>query len=74
MKVMLGNQFPVIETFEDGIIGLPSPDGSQNGTWYFYESVVQITAGTLRNTIDEDNVNFIICFLYYVTFKSIKFL
>lgn len=76
MKVMLGNQFPVLETFEDGMIGLPSPDGSQNGTWYFYESVVQVTAGTMRNTIDVENIILFYEYfiLYNMIFKYIKFM
>lgn len=44
MIPMLGKQYPVLEVVSDenGIpmLGLPSPDGSQNGKWYFPESVI----------------------------------
>jgi len=35
MKGMLGKEFPILEMTSQGIIALPSPDGSQNGKWYF---------------------------------------
>ena len=48
MLGMLGNQYTVLEVVSDHVpvmIGLPSPDGSQNGTWYFTVNVVS-KAGT----------------------------
>lgn len=35
MEGMLGKEFPILEMTSRGIIALPSPDGSQNGKWYF---------------------------------------
>ena len=36
MKSMLGKIFPILEILDNGdIIALPSPDGSQDGKWYF---------------------------------------
>lgn len=34
MEAMLGKDF-VVKDMKNGCIGLPSPDGSQNGVWYF---------------------------------------
>lgn len=40
MDEMLGITLPVIEMLCDGSVGLRSPDGSQNGTWYFPPQLV----------------------------------
>ena len=40
MRGMLGKKLKVVAVLENGIIALPSPDGSQNGRWYFMKSVV----------------------------------
>ena len=55
---MLGKQYPVLEVVSGNglhMIGLPSPDGPQNGKWYFPESVVSrqgatkpVTSSTLK--------------------------
>ena len=43
MRNMLGKKFKVLEVLDNDIIALPSPDGSQNGKYYFPKSVLQIT-------------------------------
>ena len=43
MRNMLGKKFKVLEVLENDIIALPSPDGSQDGKYYFPESVLQLT-------------------------------
>ena len=44
MTSMLGNTYKVLPKFiargNTEIIALPSPDGSQNGQWYFPKSVI----------------------------------
>ena len=40
MKSMLGNTYIVLSTYGSEMIVLPSPDGSQNGRWYFPRTVV----------------------------------
>ena len=46
MRQMLGNTYKVITKFQKyakndpKIIALPSPDGSQNGRWYFSKTMV----------------------------------
>ena len=40
MKNMLGKEWRVLEILQGDIIALPSPDGSQDGKWYFHRSVV----------------------------------
>eukprot|EP00927_Polykrikos_kofoidii_P057436 TRINITY_DN51582_c0_g1_i1.p1 TRINITY_DN51582_c0_g1~~TRINITY_DN51582_c0_g1_i1.p1 ORF type:complete len:279 (-),score=36.59 TRINITY_DN51582_c0_g1_i1:225-1004(-) len=45
MRGMLGKEFPILEETRPGIIALPSPDGSQNGLWYFPVSVVSKVTG-----------------------------
>ena len=44
MRSMLGNKYKVLRKFiaknDPEIIALPSPDGSQNGQWYFPTSVI----------------------------------
>ena len=40
MKYMLGKEWRVLAVLKNDIIALPSPDGSQNGKWYFHRSVV----------------------------------
>lgn len=40
MRSMLGKKHTVVAASNNGIIALRSPDGSQDGKWYFLESVV----------------------------------
>ena len=40
MKNMLGKEWRVLAVLQGGMIALPSPDGSQDGKWYFHRSVV----------------------------------
>ena len=47
MRSMLGKKWDVLEVFNNGIIGLPSPDGSQEGKWYFPDVVVVKISGVL---------------------------
>ena len=47
MRSMLGKKWDVLEVFNNGIIGLPSPDGSQEGKWYFPDRVVVKISGVL---------------------------
>ena len=52
MKGMLGKRFPILDILEDGdIIALPSPDGSQDGKWYFPKRVLKIVPGKTRSKI-----------------------
>ena len=56
MKGMLGKRFPILEILEDGdIIALPSPDGSQNGKWYFPKRVLKIVPGKTQSKIQQLN-------------------
>jgi len=41
MTRMLGRVFPVIEIPLPGTVGLPSPDGSHGGVWYFPTTVLE---------------------------------
>ena len=43
MRTMLGKKFKVLEVLENDIIAIPSPDGSQDGKYYFPKSVLQLT-------------------------------
>ena len=47
MQSMLGKKWDVLEVFNNGIIGLPSPDGSQEGKWYFPDGFVVKISGVL---------------------------
>ena len=47
MRSMLGKKWDVLEVFNNGIIGLPSPDGSQEGKWYFPDRVAVKISGVL---------------------------
>ena len=40
MRLMLGKTFPILETRDGRTVALPSPDGSQDGKWYFPISVL----------------------------------
>ena len=40
MYDMLGMKYTVLGIYENNVLALPSPDGSQNGKWYFSKSVV----------------------------------
>ena len=44
---MLGKKFKVLEILEDDIIAIPSPDGSQDGKYYFPKSVLQLTGNEM---------------------------
>lgn len=48
---MLGKEFPILEMTSKGIIALPSPDGSQNGKWYFPVSVVTKVSGEQEEVV-----------------------
>ena len=43
MRNMLGKKFKVLEVLDNDIIAIPSPDGSQDGKYYFPMSVLQLT-------------------------------
>ena len=47
MRNMLGKKFRVLEVLENDIIAIPSPDGSQDGKYYFPKSVLQLTGETI---------------------------
>lgn len=40
MHGMLGKEYRVLQVPHPGIVGLPSPDGSQKGVWYFPDHLV----------------------------------
>jgi len=40
MRLMLGETFPILEITDHRTVALPSPDGSQDGKWYFPKSVI----------------------------------
>ena len=68
MRSMLGKKLKVVAVLENGVIALPSPDGSQNGRWYFMKSVVhkpgtQICSKSRNPNVEIDlilreNINF----------------
>ena len=47
MSLMLGKKFPIVAIFDwdPKIVALPSPDGSQDGKWYFPKSLVTKASG-----------------------------
>ena len=45
MRSMLGKDFPILEIRDGGIIALPSPNGQQNGKWYFHQRAVRKISG-----------------------------
>ena len=47
MRLMLGKKFPIVAIFDwdPKIVALPSPDGSQDGKWYFPKSLVTKASG-----------------------------
>ena len=55
MRGMLGKEHRLLAVFDDGIIALPSPDGSgswktpQDGKLYFDKSVVRKSGNILSN-------------------------
>merc|ERR1740121_1272451 len=51
MRGMLGREFPILEMTSRGIIALPSPDGSQNGMWYFPNSCVSSVASDFEPVV-----------------------
>ena len=40
MRLMLGKKFPIVAIFDHKTVALPSPDGRQDGNWYFPKSLV----------------------------------
>mmetsp|Transcript_104324 Transcript_104324/g.183872 ORF Transcript_104324/g.183872 Transcript_104324/m.183872 type:complete len:305 (+) Transcript_104324:84-998(+) len=54
MRGMLGKEFPVLEETSTGIVALPSPDGSQNGMWYFPVSVVSKVSSGFEEVVRRD--------------------
>ncbi|CAK0901099.1 unnamed protein product [Prorocentrum cordatum] len=40
MEGMLGKEYRVLQVPSPGVVGLPSPDGSQEGVWYFPDRLV----------------------------------
>merc|ERR1712079_758885 len=54
MDGMLGKEFPILEMTSKGIVALPSPDGSQNGKWYFPVSVVKKVSGEHEDVVRRD--------------------
>ena len=42
---MLGNTYPVLAVLNGGIIAIPSPDGAQEGKWYFSLSTFTLISG-----------------------------
>merc|ERR1712032_482973 len=51
MKGMLGKEFPILEMTSRGTIALPSPDGSQNGKWYFPVSCISKVASDFEAVV-----------------------
>ena len=51
MRSMLGKKLKVLAVLENGIIALPSPDGSQNGKWYFLKSVIHKSGRVADNDL-----------------------
>ena len=45
MRLMLGEKFPIVAIFDPKTVALPSPDGSQDGKWYFPKSLVTKASG-----------------------------
>ena len=40
MRLILGKIFPIRAIFDHKTVALPSPDGRQDGNWYFPKSLV----------------------------------
>ena len=40
MRNMLGKEYEILDISENGLIALPSPDGSYGGKWWFPHRVV----------------------------------
>ena len=51
MVEMLGKRFRVLDILGRNIIALPSPDGSQDGKWYFNARVVAKVTGKYLSLI-----------------------
>ena len=45
MKLILGKKFPIVAIFDHKTVALPSPDGQQNGKWYFPKSLITKASG-----------------------------
>ena len=45
MRLMLGRKFPIVAIIDPKTVTLPSPDGSQDGKWYFPKSLVTKASG-----------------------------
>lgn len=58
MIPMAGNEFEVLclarENRNTAIVGLPSPDGSQDGIWYFPTTVLELTDGSADSKQNDD--------------------
>ena len=45
MKLILGEKFPIVAIRDHKTVVLPSPDGRQDGTWYFPKSLITKASG-----------------------------
>ena len=45
MKLVLGEEFPIVAIGDHKTVVLPSPDGRQHGIWYFPKSVITQASG-----------------------------
>ena len=45
MRLMLGEKFHIVAIFDHKTVALPSPDGQQNGKWYFPKSLLTKASG-----------------------------
>ena len=45
MKLYLGKKFPIVAIRDHKTIALPTPDGRQDGKWYFPKSLLTKASG-----------------------------
>ena len=45
MRLMLGEKFPIVAIIDHKTIALPTPDGRQDGKWYFPKSLITKASG-----------------------------
>ena len=45
MKLYLGEKFPIVAIIDHKTIALPTPDGRQDGKWYFPKSLITKASG-----------------------------
>ena len=57
MYNMLGKKYSVLGIYANNVLALPSPDGSQNGKWYFSKSVVCKHGKTTQYNISKTGIN-----------------